>query len=247
MRELIVKLGQVKTILIITIFSIIASELMYFILGELLIDEVHWVGFTIGFIVPATLAPITSWYTIGLLIKIHHLEVEMRDLATYDDLTKLLSRKAFMANAENIYIVSKSENSQFAILYIDIDNFKNINDKYGHIAGDEVLKSFAKILKDIKRENDFVGRLGGEEFAYILPETDCVGASSFAKRLRESVNSQFLDFHDSSIKYTISMGISIYDKNNDIELDHLIKQADDALYKAKHSGKDCIVVHDVSN
>lgn len=243
MRETIAKLGQVKTIILITIFAIISSELIYIMLAYFIIGEVRSIGFFISFIAPAILAPITSWFTIGLLIKVHYLELEMRELATYDDLTKVLSRKAFLTNAEILYQLAKRDRTSLAMLYIDIDDFKNINDKYGHSIGDKVLTLFGDILKESKRESDLVGRLGGEEFAYILPSTDSVGASSFAKNLKEKLKESYLEHDNLKINYTISIGVSIYSTENNVKLEELINQADEVLYSAKHSGKNKVVIY----
>lgn len=244
MREKIADLGQVKTILIITILSVIASEILYMILGYFLVGSVHKIGFIISFVVPFILAPTTSWFTIGLLIKVHYLELEMRELATYDDLTKVMTRKAFLTNADVLYKLAKRDDSSLAILYIDIDDFKDINDKYGHDIGDKVLNSFGTVLRENKRASDLIGRLGGEEFAYILPETDSNGALKFANNLRNILKKQYLKNGNIEVHYSISIGISIFDSKNKVSLEELIKQSDESLYSAKHAGKDNIVLYD---
>lgn len=243
MRVKIAKLGRVKTIIIITVFSIIASEIMYIFLGKFLGVEVHKVGFIISGVVPLTLVPLTSWFTIGLLIKIHHMEVEMRELATFDDLTKVMSRKAFLTNAEVLYKLNKRDSKPLAMLYIDIDDFKDINDKYGHNIGDMVLSSFGEKLKENKRESDLVGRLGGEEFAFVLPETDGSGAQTFAKHLKDKIEEQYILYDGLKLRYTISIGISIFNEKNKVNLETLIKQSDISLYGAKNSGKNEIVIY----
>lgn len=176
---------------------------------------------------------------IGLLIKIHHLEVEMRKLATYDSLTNIFSRKAFLTNSESLLSLTKKDKSILAILYIDIDNFKQINDTYGHNVGDEVLKSFGKILKNSKKENDIVGRLGGEEFAFLLSKTDIKGAIEFANKLHTIINKDKVPYSNTVLQYTVSIGVSIFNQNNQVELQTLLQQSDEALYQAKHSGKNC--------
>lgn len=245
MRSMIIKNGQIKTILFITVISVIISELFFFIVSYSLAVTIVLKGILISFIIPLIVTPILSWYLVSLIIKIHHLEVKMRNLATYDSLTNVLSRKAFMTNAEVLYQLNKREQSTLAFLYIDIDDFKKINDKYGHQAGDVVLKSFGEILDKNRRESDIVGRLGGEEFAYVLPETNIQGAMKFSNNLRNIINNQFIEFDNIKIKYTISIGVSICDCNNMVFLDELIRQADEALFIAKHQNKDCVIEYKV--
>jgi len=242
MRNKIVKLGRSKIVGIITLISIAISILVYMVIGYLIEGNIAITGILIAIIVSLIMAPLISWYMIGLLIKVHYLEIEMRTLATYDSLTKVLARKAFLTNAQNIYQIHQREKNILSILYIDIDDFKNINDTYGHKIGDDVLKSFGKILQDNKRESDIVGRLGGEEFAYILPSTNNDGAEQFSNNLRKIVNSQTIQLNNIDLTYSISIGVSVLN-NNTIDLETLIHQADEALYIAKHSGKDCTIIY----
>lgn len=243
MRAKIIQLGRIKTVILISLVSVISSVLIYLPFAYLLEGEVLVTGIIITVIVPMLIAPSVSWYIIGLLIKMHHLEVEMRDLATFDSLTNVMSRKAFLTNAQTIYQLNKREKSSLALLYIDIDDFKKINDTHGHAIGDEVLKDFGHVLKKYKRESDLVGRLGGEEFAFVLPRTDIEGAVNFAEHLKNIINSNIVTYEQIHISYTVSIGISVFDKDNQINLDKLIHQADKALYTAKNSGKDCIIVY----
>jgi len=244
MRETIIKLGRVKTIIVIALIAIIGSVLVFIPIGYLLLGEIHPVDIIIAMLIPMIISPIISWYTVGLIFKIHNLEVKMRELATFDSLTKVMSRKAFLTNALTIYELMQRNKLSLAILYIDIDNFKNINDTYGHIVGDEVLKDFGHILKEYKRGSDLVGRLGGEEFAIVLPKTDVEGATTFADNLRKTVNNSIVKYKDITISYTISIGISVLDQNNHVDFNNLIKQSDEALYFAKNSGKNCTKLYD---
>ena len=243
MREQIIKLGQTKTVIFITITSIISSILLYLLVAYLWIGKDFFKGIIIATIIPTLITPSISWYMIKLLIKIHYLEIKMRELATFDSLTNVMSREAFLTESKNIYNISKKNSLSFAILYIDIDDFKKINDKYGHSTGDKVLKNFGSILNNFARNNDKVGRLGGEEFAFILPKTTLKDALNFANSLREIVNNQTIQDNNMIISYTTSIGISIFNNKNSVTLETLIKQSDKALYRAKHSGKNCSVIY----
>jgi diguanylate cyclase (GGDEF)-like protein len=127
------------------------------------------------------------------------------------------------------------------LAYIDIDDFKTINDTYGHVIGDEVLKSFANTLKGSARGSDIIGRIGGEEFAILLPETDIQGAYAILERLRTQICSKTLRIEEHAINLSISVGLSHSRKENEFAVEQLIKQADKALYQAKSEGKNCIV------
>lgn len=238
-RTRIIKLGLVKTVFLITLFSIISSITMYIAVWYFFLEELLFSGIVMSTLTPAILTPLISWYIIKLLIKIHQSEIEMEKLITYDHLTTVMARQPFLINAQTIYNASKRDKLSMAVLYIDIDDFKKINDTYGHFIGDKVLISFGEILNTTKRASDLVGRLGGEEFAFILPSSDADGAKKFASKLIKIINETVIPFDDFKIKFAISIGIAIFNQNNLVSLDELFKQSDKALYIAKNSGKNC--------
>ena len=198
------------------------------------------VTFSISIIAPAIIAPSVTWYIVGLTVKIHELEKEQRTLATYDMLTGLLGRRVFLANLEAVFRLAQRNKSFLSLVYIDIDNFKKINDKYGHAGGDAVLESFGADLRKSIRKSDLAGRIGGEEFAIVLSNTDIKSALKVLEKIRLLLKTETVDFSNQTIQYTVSMGVAVFDKNNQVDLEQLILQADKALYKAKQSGKDCI-------
>jgi diguanylate cyclase (GGDEF)-like protein len=123
---------------------------------------------------------------------------------------------------------------------IDIDHFKNINDQYGHLVGDVILKQVAQIIKKNVRELDLVGRYGGEEFGVLLIETDDSGALYVAERIRAAVAEKEFKAYDESLRVTLSIGCStLSDKARDVA--SLIETADAALYKAKHEGRNKVM------
>lgn len=129
-----------------------------------------------------------------------------------------------------------------SFLMLDIDNFKQINDAYGHQAGDLVLKKLAMIFQEVLRNIDITGRLGGEEFAVILPETNIEKASEVAERLREVISLTAVSLPAGfDIHFTVSIGISaLLEKKTNVEA--LLNEADKALYKAKQSGRNKVVI-----
>jgi two-component system cell cycle response regulator len=158
--------------------------------------------------------------------------------ATTDALTGLYNRRYILNELENQWKIAKRNNRVFSIVIMDIDDFKQVNDTYGHSAGDELLKKLAFIMNHSLREQDMSGRVGGEEFLIILPETGTEGAFKLANRIRERIAETKLNYQGFTITTTISAGISQYQANLDTHT--LYQLADQALYKAKHSGKNKI-------
>jgi len=178
-----------------------------------------------------------AWFLVDLLLRLHRDEQEMRRLASFDSLTGLLSRHAFFDNANNYVSLAKREKKSFSVLIIDLDHFKLINDRYGHPAGDAVLKLFADVVNSVARRSDIIGRLGGEEFAVVLPSTRSSEALEFAERLHHAINQAVLKFNGSAILYSVSIGLAEFDKASGEDIDDLLARADLALYKAKQGGR----------
>jgi diguanylate cyclase (GGDEF)-like protein len=157
-------------------------------------------------------------------------------LASLDSLTGLNNRRHFMVLAEMEWSRFKRYGRPLAMLMLDIDFFKSVNDCYGHDAGDEVIKAVANILQKHKRTSDIVGRLGGEEFALLLPEASSESAAAAGERLRRVVAESEILTGDERIPATISVGVAAsYDQTNGIG--QMLKEADIALYEAKRTGR----------
>ena len=161
---------------------------------------------------------------------------ELKRLATTDQLTGLGNRAHFIDSAEAELRRADRFNRDLAVLMVDIDFFKRINDKHGHAAGDEALRVFSRVLGKQTREVDLPGRIGGEEFAILLPETGIEAGLQIAERLRAAVEQERFVFHHSApIHFTVSIGVSLLQAGD--SLDSLMARADDALYRAKHAGR----------
>ncbi|MDQ7043331.1 MAG: GGDEF domain-containing protein [Sulfurimonas sp.] len=178
-------------------------------------------------------------------LEIIDMQTELKEQANRDYLTNLYNRRYFNEVAQDFIKVAKRANKTMSLIIIDIDNFKNINDKYGHSAGDYVLKQLASLLEDNTRDSDIVARFGGEEFVILLPYTNKVGAFKIAEELRISIANQ--DFkinnNDNYIKVTISLGIDSMDNYEDTEISDVLNRADRALYQAKENGKNQTIVY----
>jgi diguanylate cyclase (GGDEF)-like protein/PAS domain S-box-containing protein len=166
------------------------------------------------------------------------LEARLINLATTDSLTGLKNRRHFMESLENeLARVKRYPDTKACVLMADLDHFKKINDTYGHAIGDAALKHFAQILTTSVRKSDFPGRLGGEEFAILLTETDLPHATEFAKSLCERLRDHPLQADHYVIVMTVSIGLTALD-TTDKNGDQVLQRADSALYQAKTSGRD---------
>jgi diguanylate cyclase (GGDEF)-like protein len=158
-----------------------------------------------------------------------------------DYLTGLSNRRAFFEAADLELKRWHRQPRPLSLIVIDADFFKKINDTYGHAAGDLVLQDLALILKESVRFIDTVARIGGEEFAALLPSTDIEGALIMAERFRQKVANQRVCVDGTDIRYTVSIGISSMDKSV-TGFDDLLQRADKALYDAKHAGRNRVAV-----
>lgn len=160
---------------------------------------------------------------------------DMLNLATLDDLTGIPNRKSIMAVLEEECYKAKASNMPFSIIIFDLDNFKSINDRFGHIAGDLVLRETAKVAQGTIRNHDFVGRFGGDEFIIILWNTSLSNASIIAERLRSKIEKHDFIYEKNKISVTISLGVSTLDVSIQ-SINSLFKEADTAHYNAKKNG-----------
>lgn len=161
---------------------------------------------------------------------------EIYNLMSMDGLTQLRNRRAFDESLVEEILRSQRFGRPLSISVIDVDKFKLVNDQYGHLAGDAILRQIGTILRNNIRKNDIAGRLGGEEFGVILPEVDRVGGVVAAEKLRRLVESHRFEFDRTVIPVTISMGV-IERLPKEREPNELIKRADELLYRAKHNGR----------
>lgn len=166
------------------------------------------------------------------------LETSLTKLSREDPLTGLFNRRTLMAMLEDEMTRVQRYQRSMSLLMMDIDHFKRINDRWGHPMGDEVLRSFAAQCEGAMRENDKIGRWGGEEFVMLLPETEQPEAVEVASRLRSLTSSMAIPSHsgDNTIHVTISIGIASTSAGDTVET--LLARADHALYDAKTSGRD---------
>ena len=158
-----------------------------------------------------------------------------------DALTGIWNRQAMMEMLEQEYVRWKRYQNPLTLVIWDIDNFKQINDEYGHMAGDKILKEFANILTESTRSADFVARYGGEEFVGIFPETDLTMGTQLANKIREKIKEARFVYEGNPVPVTVSAGVASFVEND--SADDVFKRADQGLYQAKKLGRDnCVSI-----
>ena len=171
-------------------------------------------------------------------------EVEtLKQQVVRDSMTQLFNHQHFRQLLQSEIARAERYKRPLSQIFGDIDHFKAINDTFGHLAGDRVIKALATKIKRETRESDHAARYGGEEFAIILTETTSEGARVIAERLRSEIEAMEIIFEDQSIAVTLSFGIASMPVNTNASIDELIGRADKALYQAKAKGRNrCIFV-----
>lgn len=247
-RKVLLGLGHFRSVLAITLFSILLSVVITFGIMTLL----WWEGLDVliksllvAVIVPAIVAPLASSLVVQLLFELEDLQNQLLEMVNYDPLTKVHSRRYIIDCLEIESMRALRSNEPLSLLMIDADNFKSINDRYGHATGDIVLQEIAHTCKSTLRPYDVIARFGGEEFVVMLPNTTLLEACDVAERIRENVAGQTIESTDGTlISITISIGISLFTPP-DLRCMNLLSHADRGLYKAKHNGRNqCAIALD---
>lgn len=168
--------------------------------------------------------------------QIQQLNSQLERLAMMDELTGLMNRRAFFVQGAKEISRAQRHQTPLSLLMMDIDEFKTVNDRYGHATGDHVLQHVSNKIVENVRKMDMVARMGGEEFSVLLPNTCAEDAMNLAERVRWAVERESCQLQDHIINVTVSIGVASYDQNI-LNLEAILRQADDALYQAKNQGR----------
>ncbi|MGG7073654.1 GGDEF domain-containing protein [Campylobacter sp. 9BO] len=231
----------------LTYFMLMATVSMFIVLFWLLFDNRVDTGFwshflftynfvlvAVVFVLMTDLLEVSNSFE---LLNVKKQRSILKDMANKDPLTGLLNRKSL-----DIFVQDYLHNDvNFAVIIGDIDNFKMINDTYGHNAGDDALVRIASVFKSVFRHNDFVCRWGGEEFLIIIYDVEPNIAFETMNRAKSLITQTPLNFENKKIELTLTYGMVTHIKGSDINIEQMIKKADDLLYKGKKSGKNRIV------
>jgi diguanylate cyclase (GGDEF)-like protein/PAS domain S-box-containing protein len=180
-----------------------------------------------------------QWQAVGILrdeTERQAQERELRRLATTDHLTGLANRRHFLGQVDFELERFKRYARPAALLMMDLDHFKQVNDTYGHATGDRALQHFATVAQAVLRRTDLLSRLGGEEFAALLPDADPEGAGHLAERLRGALADAPIPLETGNIALTVSIGVALFSPA-DLETSAILGRADRALYRAKDRGR----------
>ncbi|MFQ5937077.1 MAG: GGDEF domain-containing protein [Acidiferrobacterales bacterium] len=188
-------------------------------------------------------------------VRVHHkLSRTIRELeasrqalaeqATTDPLTRLKNRRAFYQEGRHGLALSQRSNTSLSVMLLDLDHFKRVNDTYGHQAGDKVLIAISALLGRMSRAVDTVARVGGEEFAIVLPGTNRDGAAVLAERIRAAVEKAPFQAHGEPLSITISIGFATFSADSADTVEGLLKIADRRLYTAKREGRNRVCAND---
>jgi two-component system cell cycle response regulator len=166
----------------------------------------------------------------------------LHEQATTDPLTGIKNRRAFFEIGVGLFSLARRHANELSLIVLDIDHFKHINDTYGHLVGDEALIGVTKTLATLMRTEDLLARIGGEEFAILLPDTSRLGAAVLAERIRQAVEKTRIEVNGHGIALTVSLGIASHGVDGRDSLEQIVNVADKRLYKAKQTGRNRVIV-----
>ena len=241
LRHSIIKWGIIGSSLFITVISTLLSVVIAKLAAISLPGGTGQFNITIAVTVPLVIAPPLGYVFISIYLQLEKVREEVHALAMTDELTRAFNRRHFLKLVENELARAKRYQHALSIIIFDIDNFKKVNDTYGHLCGDAVLQNLSLTCRTILRQCDAFARFGGEEFILLLPETEEPSALVVANKLCQLIANHTTEYKGIQLQVTISAGVTTSSPNGDT-LDDLLNRADQALYKAKKLGKNRLAV-----
>jgi diguanylate cyclase (GGDEF)-like protein len=238
-RGLIKRFGSVAVTAAATVWSIFFSIGLVVVLDLLLKPGIPREDVIIGAVIPALLAPLMLYGFVRLSQQLDGAEARLRALAAEDPLTGILNRRRFLELADLEWVRAQRHGRPQSLLLIDVDEFKAVNDRHGHLSGDETLRRIAETCQSCLRRTDVLGRYGGDEFVILLPETEEPGAVLMAERIRRALAACQVKAQAGPVRITVSIGAAARRIGMEA-FDSLLAQADAALYTAKSKGRNRI-------
>lgn len=235
------KLGRRKSVIIISVISTLLSLGISSLIHLIVDGEIEISGLLVAALVPLVITPTVGGFFFKAYFELDDVKTKLAHLSVTDDLTQVYNRRYFIGRAHYELARAKRYGHVFSMLLLDLDDFKQINDQYGHPAGDEVLRMVANTCLRESREVDVLARYGGDEFALLIPSLQKDQALQYAERLRRILGESTVAYEGQQLRTTASVGVVTWTAAI-TELERLIYLMDKALYEAKHAGKDTIRV-----
>jgi diguanylate cyclase (GGDEF)-like protein len=234
------RMGITKAVILISVPVILFSFLISIGVGLLVFGHITNEFIVTPLIVSAIVSPILTYYMLRLIFQLDDAREKLSHMVMYDSLTGLYNRGHFITQSEKEMTRARRYEKIFSLCMMDIDNFKQVNDEYGHLVGDAVLRHLADACLRCCRSIDLVGRFGGDEFVMLLLDTDKQGTEQILQRIHDEVRDA--PEPESGVKYTLSIG-AVVAGGAEQDLDELLAAADSALYAVKHKGRNGSLVY----
>lgn len=240
LKALLKRFGLATVVVAITIGSVALSAGISAAVHYAIGVPMSGLAWAVTLACPALIAPTMSWWAFDLVLKIEIAHEQLRVQSTIDHLTGIFNRRYFMERLREEIDRTQRYGTPFAVAFIDIDNFKRINDEHGHLSGDEILKQLTQTCAKQVRDIDTLARIGGEEFALLLPQTTPEDAERLVERLRADVAATRASIGDVRLELTVSIGLTSSNRGA-MDVDGILRVADEALYAARRQGKNRLV------
>ena len=230
-----------KSTFVFTILIMLVSLSATVVFSILFFSSIHIESILSSVVVPGLIFPVLLYYLFRSQVKIDKLDQKLYVNARKDLQTDTWNRRYFLELAEREFFVAKRYNDHFSILVCDIDDFKTINEKHGHLIGDKVLRTLAHTLAHTIRTTDTIARYDGKRFAILLPKIDRENAKLTALRLKKVIEDSVVSIPDEDLKYTISVGAAEYNDDT-LNISDLLTKAENALSEAKKEGPSSVAI-----
>jgi len=237
--NLVLRLGQRRSLAVLTLLVLVGAVAVAQLVISVLGHGDRVIAAASASLASLLLAPLFGSLLLRLVFELDATRKKLAELVIRDELTGISNRRHFMATLQREWDLARRHSSIGTLLLIDADGFKRVNDTYGHLCGDAVLREMAAVIGGSLRHVDLLARFGGEEFIVFLPHTDSFGALDVAERIRGRVQAAQVTWQGVQLSVTVSIGVAPIRRELPT-LDWMIHEADTALYAAKAAGRNCV-------
>jgi len=236
LRRVVLALGLPRATAVLVMFVWVVSLAITFVVIRLAGQGSLGLGMVIASACVLLSGPVVGYGVLRLIFQLEASRQRIAELAVTDELTGCYNRRHFMERAELEWLRSRRHHMPLALILLDADDFKQVNDTHGHQCGDHLLREMALQCRASLRGTDVLARFGGEELIVLLPQTDLAGALAIAERIRHRVQDLVVQWHGQTVTATVSLGVAALHAGH-ASVDALIRDADQALYEAKRAGR----------